>query len=170
MIPARLVDPARSLPTTMLCALALAVLLVAAAVRPALAQSCNTSATPMTFGSYNPITSATTDTTATINVTCSTTVGLLVNYTIQLYAGGGGSFAARSMAGGTPRLGYQIYNDSGRSQVWGDGTAGTTYVSDGFLLTVGGSNKNYTAYGRLPAHEQSPPGAYTDAVTVLLSY
>ena len=66
--------------------------------------------------------------------------------------GGGSSYATRSMGGPSPRLSYQLYRDSAYSQVWGDGTAGTYTVTDGYLLgLIFPITKMYTVYGSIPA-------------------
>jgi len=134
------------------------------------AQGCSTSATAAAFGTYQPLAGTTATTTSTVTVTCTALVSLLISYTVQLNAGGSGSFSTRKMAGPSWNLNYQLYMDAGYTQVWGDGTSGTSYVTDGYLLGVGSVTKNYTAYGRVPASQSVGPGAYTDSITVLLTY
>jgi spore coat protein U-like protein len=70
------------------------------------------------------------------------------------------------MKSGTRTLGYQLYLDTGRSTVWGDGTASSS-TSAG---TGTGSTQTLTLYGRLPSLANVVPGAYTDTVTVTVSY
>jgi spore coat protein U-like protein len=134
-------------------------------------QTCTVSATGVAFGIYNPLATAPTDSTASITVSCQAAISVLVSYTIQLGAGGSGIFSQRSMGGLSMRLGYQLYRDLLRTQVWGNGTSGTFTVADGYLLSVlVPVVRTYTAYGRIPTNEQVLPGSYSDTVTVLLTY
>ena len=147
-----------------------AVLLAVLAV-PARAQVCAAGASGQAFGTYNPFSPVPTMSSATLTISCQATVSALVSYTIALTAGGSGSVAARSLTNGGARLPYQLYRDAGRAQVWGDGTAGSFGVNDGYLLSVVAPVvRAYTAYGAIPPGSQVLPGAYSDTVTILLTY
>ena len=153
----------------------LPLLLAALCVAPAGAawcQTCSVAATGLAFGSYQPLSGAATNSTATITVTCNPgVISLLVSYQIQLSAGSGGSFAARSMGSGGSRLSYQLYSDAAETQIWGDGTAGTVTVSDGYTLgLISPIVRTYSCYGNIPAAQRVGTGSYTDTITVLLSY
>ena len=135
------------------------------------AQSCTMATQPVAFGVYQPLGGTAATTTGTVMVTCVATVSLFESYTMALNVGGGTSFAARSMGGPSPRLGYQLYRDSAFSQIWGDGTGGTFTVTDGVLLAVlTPVVKSYTIYGKIPASEPASIGSYTDMVMVTLTY
>jgi spore coat protein U-like protein len=67
-------------------------------------------------------------------------------------------------------LNYNLFLDSNRSTIWGDGTGSTSYVSAGSLLAVGTSNRQYTVYGRVPAGQDRGAGSYTDTIVVTLNY
>lgn len=150
----------------------LLLLVLTALIRPASAQSCTTSATGFVFGVYQPLTGAPNLSTGTVTVNCNPgLLSILVSYTISLGPGSGGSFASRSMSGPGGLLGYQLYRDALRTQVWGDGTAGTTTVTDGYLLgLILPVIRNYTVYGRIPGGLQAGIGAYADTVLVVLTY
>ena len=135
------------------------------------AQTCTASTQPVAFGMYQPLSGTTATTTGTVTVVCQATVSLLVAYTVALSVGGGTSFAARSMGGMSPRLGYQLYRDSAFSQVWGDGTNGTFTVTNGYLLSVlVPVTTNASVYGRIAASQLVNVGSYTDAVMVTVNY
>lgn len=70
------------------------------------------------------------------------------------------------MTNGTDNLAYNLYTTSGHASVWGDGTAST--VTQG--ATSAGLPAVYTVYGRMPANQYKSAGAYTDLVTVTLTY
>lgn len=150
---------------------AVLIALCAQAVQTAHAQSCTPTATAVAFGSYVSMMSGNDATTGTVTVTCSTSgVSILFSYTIALSIGGGGTFATRSMSGPLQRLSYQLYRDSGDTQIWGDGTAGTYTVTDGYLLGINAQvSRNYTVYGIIPS-QTAKVGSYIDTITVTLTY
>ena len=136
------------------------------------AQLCTASATPISFGLYNPQSSAVTYNTGTVTVTCQAIIAsLLITYNVQLSAGSSGAYAQRKMLNGSTTLDYQLYTNSSHSIVWGDGTSSTQQVTDAYLLQlIGPVSKNYTVYGRLAGSQNVKAGAYTDTVTILITY
>jgi spore coat protein U-like protein len=130
--------------------------------------SCNVTGTTLNFGSnIDPISAAVPlDSSSTLSVTCSNTTPYTVALNAGTNAGGSTNFSSRSIKNGTHTLGYQLYTDSGRSSVWGDGTSSTA-TSGG---TGSGSSQSISIYGRLPTLSGAVPGAYTDTVTVTITY
>ena len=153
-------------------AIAVFVFLCAGVCRPAFAQTCSVSGTGVAFGTYVPSSGLGVTTTGTITVTCNPgVISLLVSYTIALSIGGGSSYALRSMGGTPVRLSYQLYRDLGYSQVWGDGSAGTYTVTDGYLLgVILPIVRTYTVYGAIPANAPYSVGSYTDPIVVTITY
>jgi len=133
------------------------------------AVSCTTSAQPVAFGNYDPLSASATDSTGDVSVTCTNLVSLFVNYTVSLSTGGG-SYATRQMASGANRLNYNLYTDLTHLLVWGDGTSGTSKVSAGFLVVVLGITAHHTVYGRIPARQNASVGSYSDTITVTVNY
>src|SRR5258705_13899924 len=86
---------------------------------------CTVSTPSVAFGSYSPLTGASRESIGGVDVTCSTLIVGTVSYAISLSAGTG-PYAARQMASGAHSLGYNLFKDSARSLVWGDGTSGTS--------------------------------------------
>jgi spore coat protein U-like protein len=80
-----------------------------------------------------------------------------------------------TVATGTGYLGYGLFSDSQRQQPWGDGGAsgarvsGTVTTSLLALVCLPG-NRSHTVYGRLPASQNVPAGAYTDSVMLTVTY
>lgn len=134
--------------------------------------TCTTSATAVAFGAYNPLSATTINTTGNVAVTCSALIaGLNVSYVIALNAGLNGTFAARSMtSGGATLLQYNLYTSSADSTIWGDGTSGTSTVSDSYLLSLLSVTRNYTVYANLPMSQNVSPGSYSDTITVTVTY
>jgi spore coat protein U-like protein len=146
---------------TRAAALAVVVLLVPAMARAA---TCTVSATPVAFGVYPPFSGAPTTSTGTTTVHC---VAGAANVVIALSTGGGGSYANRRMISGASNLTYQLYSDAARTMIWGDGTAGTVTVS---VHVANNGTKNNTVYGRIAPLQGVRPGAYTDTITVTVTY
>ncbi len=124
---------------------------------------CAVAATDMQFGTYVNTTVSTT--TNTITVTCNDQT----QYSISLSPGNnGGQNFTRSLISGQNLLAYNIHQDSAYTQIWGDGTGGSTIKNN---LTANGSAQVYTAYGKIPPMEQEPAvGTYTDTITVTVNY
>jgi len=125
--------------------------------------SCSVIAAPLAFGSYASTAAVLATSTLTINCSNSTsyTVGL------DLGQGTGATVASRKMVGPqtTDLLNYQLFSDSARSVAWGP-TVGTNTVAG-----VGtGVSQSLTVYGRIPAGQLLRAGAYTDTVSVLVTY
>jgi spore coat protein U-like protein len=134
--------------------------------------SCTISSTAtVAFGTYNPISGSSLAGTGSISVTCSAlVVGLNVSYVIALNAGLYGTLAARKMNYLTSYLPYNLYTTSGYTTVWGDGTAGTSTVSDSYLLSLLSHTVTYTVYGLISASQNVIAGSYTDTITVTVTY
>ena len=132
--------------------------------------TCGVSAIGVNFGSYNPFSAANVDGTATVTVTCSTTGAGVVSYALGLSAGSG-TFALRKMINGANQITYNLYSDAAHSQIWGDGTSGTSVVTDTYMLILNSSRTiNYTVYGRVTGSQNVAVGTYTDTITVTLVF
>ena len=128
-------------------------------------QSCTITAGPVSFGHYNGISGAATDVIATMSPTCTT--GKRYAISLDAGVGAGASASARMLTGpGGARLMYGIYTDAARTTVWGDGSNGTVQK---FGLG-NGTVQPIQMYGRLPAEQNSTVGAYSDTLTVTLTY
>lgn len=129
--------------------------------------ACTISGATLNFGSsIDPLATATPlDASSTLSVVCTNTTPYTVALDAGQNAGGATNFGARSMKSGSYTLGYQLYLDAGRSSVWGNGTGSSVHSGTGT-----GSTQNLTIYGRLPSLANVVPGAYTDTVTVTISY
>lgn len=117
----------------------------------------------MAFGNYTATNASAATSTATISVTC--TIG--TTYAVSLDAGttSGATTASRKMTFSGTTINYALYQDSGHSQNWGNNSGVDTEAGTG-----NGSAQNLTVYGLLAAGQYSGPGAYTDTVTVTVSY
>ncbi|MGB5101937.1 MAG: spore coat U domain-containing protein [Steroidobacteraceae bacterium] len=159
--------------------LAVAVLvLILCCGRPAIAAvDCSVAATGVAFGVYDPFTTLPDDSVGTITVTCRhvpPTRAERVHYTVTLSAGSSGAYSQRRMTAGTALLGYDLYADGARSQVWADGGSATVTITGSMLVGPGVGNGTRTAthtiYGRIPALQDVAPGSYTDSIVVTLAF
>lgn len=128
------------------------------------AEACQVSVLPVSFGAFdnlnNPV-----DANGQVSVTC--TVPTIV--TIHLDAGShsNGLFQPRKIATTAGQtLNYNLYLDSARVLVWGDGTGATQMVTG----TTGGiavaTPLTAVIYGRIASGQLGSVGIYGDAVTV----
>jgi spore coat protein U-like protein len=151
-------------------ALALLGALMPAASQAAL-ESCSVSATSVAFGAYDPLNASPAISAGTVSVTCTVSlIALLWTVDIKLSAGGSGSFATRRMTSGASQLDYNLYLNSARTTIWGDGTGGSSYASPLTPLAVGTTTQNFPVYGRIPAGQDRSAGAYTDTIVVTIEY
>ena len=131
---------------------------------------CTVSASGVAFGSFNSLPGLSADTNGTIAVTCRGAVSDTASYTITITSGMG-SFSARRMVAGRDSLTYNLYRDSGCTQVWGDGTGSTSAVSDSVTLTSPSITTNYVVYSRIVAGQRTVrANAYSDSLVVIITY
>lgn len=128
------------------------------------ASDCLVSATTLDFGSEGVL-RTNIDSTNTIDVQCTPTTPWTAS--LNAGSGSGGTVNLRGMTGpGGATVAYSIYRNSGRTEVWGDGTSGTFTVTG----TGTGSAQPQTGYGRVPPQTTPAPGTYTDTIVVTITY
>ncbi|MGH8131217.1 MAG: Csu type fimbrial protein [Steroidobacteraceae bacterium] len=133
-------------------------------VTGSIAETCTVEADDLAFGTQTQL-DVDVDSSSQIRTSCSS--GLA--YSVALGTGGGGAFAARRMAHQSfpaEIVGYQLYTDALRTQIWGDGSGGTVTAGD----TGIGSPQASTVHGRVPTQATPRPGDYDDTVIVTVSY
>ena len=142
------------------------------------AANCTVSVvSPLNFGSYDTINPLPGSTVITVTCTRSGGKGEVVPITIAL-SSGPGSYAARQMnlISGPDVMFYNLYTTAARTQVWGDGTAGTAVVSNTINLPPGGGNPpnttTYTVYGLVGGNQNLMAGNYQtlSPITVTLTF
>jgi spore coat protein U-like protein len=95
-----------------------------------------------------------------------------VQYTVALSRGFSGSYSPRKMSGGGGSLSYNLYLDAARVTIWGDGTGGTFPLQGTLLLSPTSPVQQviHNIYGLIPALQDVYAGAYTDTITITLTY
>lgn len=130
----------------------------------AIGAACSLTANSLTFGVVLGL-GVQQDATGSLVVACS----LNTPYTIAMNGGATtNSISGRKMnlgGLGTGIISYQVYRDSARSLVWGDGTTGT--VTSG---TGTGSNQSLPVYASVFNQATPATGDYQDTITVTLTY
>lgn len=103
------------------------------------------------------------DSTSSIAVQCTNSTP----YDIGLNegTGSGATVAVRKMTSGSNTINYSLYTDSARTSVWGNSIGSNTQHAVG-----NGAAQNYTVFGRVPVQAMPAPGAYTDTITVTVTY
>jgi len=135
--------------------------------------SCSATATAIPFGAYDPTSSTPLTPTGSVSVSCHliSGVSLAVLYTITLTTGASGSYLNRKMTGTSTPMYYNLYLNSGLTQVWGDGVSGgSVSKTDGYLLGVGTVTLSYTVYSKVPAQQLVAAGSYLDSIIVQVAY
>jgi len=132
--------------------------------------TCNLSPTPLAFGSVDTLRGPTVSSTATIDVTCTTSGAVAAAVSLNLSTLATGAAVRRMGDPAGPR--YQIFADSARTQPWGDGSGGTVALSAaGTVLPGVVFRQRFTVYGRVLAPQTDlRAGAYFDTLTVILNY
>lgn len=138
------------------------------------ATNCNATAGLLSFGVYDTLISAATDSTGSLTIVCTPAVGdpLTTTYTITLAGTGTGGDSVRSISFSTHRLHYQLYKDAARLQVWGNGGSSglgvtSSVTSSGPLVSA---VQVHTVYARLPGQQIVPAGTYAGSLLVTIDY
>lgn len=124
---------------------------------------CTVNATPLDFGTPAGVLNAAITAQTNVQVQCAPNIA----YNVGLDGGqnSGGDVNARKMVLGSNAVGYQLYRDSSRTQVWG-----TTVNTDTVQGMGDGSTRNLTVYGKVPPQTTPPAGTYNDTVVVSVTY
>ncbi len=153
----------------------IAALFICASVRPAHALLCGTGLDPVTvsasavrFGNYLPTSPAALTASGTITISCGLGLDLLPDFAVALSQGVGGGYQPRRMLNGSSGLAYNLYTTPAYSTVWGDGLDGTIEQLFSAILHLG--SVVFTVYGRVPAGQFVATGAYSDTITVTVTY
>jgi spore coat protein U-like protein len=158
--------------TRLFVRLPLLVTALLAAAMPGLAQRCSSiNVSGIGFGGFNPIANQTLDTVGTVSVTCTGTAGQRVQLRIDTSSCGA---ANRAMTLGGLQIAYNVYVDAARQMIWGDGTGGTSEISDSFTLHSTSETHVYTIYGRIFGSQNTvsagpAPHTYSDNLTVTVT-
>jgi spore coat protein U-like protein len=138
------------------------------AVTATVQSTCSATAATLAFPNYTPGAGTLTGNT-NISVKCTKNTP----FTVALNVGSttGDSFAQRLMGSGANTLQYNLYTTAALGTIFGDGTAPTATVA-GTGAGVATAT-TVTVFGQLPdnaTNQAAVPGAYTDTITVTVTY
>lgn len=143
------------------------------AVTASVTATCTIATSPVAFGTYDPTSGTDLDGTGTVTVLCTNGTPGYVTLGEGLHADGASTPAVpvRQMAGGAAaagRLGYFLYSDTLRADVWGNtGTTGLNHNGTGISTGL-------TVYGTIPAGQNVIAGsggtAYADTVVATVTF
>jgi spore coat protein U-like protein len=137
-------------------------------VTASVAGNCLVTATDLAFGAYVAGTAKSGQ--SAVKVRCTTSTP----YTVDLSTGSSLSYLQRTLKNGTDSLTYNLYTDSGRTSIWGDGVTDSSNHHTGTgtgLSTL--QEATFNVYGLVPdsvANQNAPPATYTDSITVSVNY
>jgi len=132
-------------------------------VTTSVGEACSVTATDLGFGAYDPLSATNTDATTTMDVTCT----LSTTYDVGMDAGTGtgATTTVRVMEFGANTLNYALYQEAGRTTIWGENVGVDTVSGTGT-----GAAQTLTVYGRIPALQSVTPGSYADLITVTVTF
>jgi spore coat protein U-like protein len=135
---------------------------------------CTATVSQMVFGLYDTISPVATDTTASVQVSCTPGVSspLTTSYVVTIAGTGSGNDSVRAISNGAYLLYYQVHSNAARSVVWGNGGASGAGVAGSVTASAAlvPASQTHTAYGRLAARQAVPPGVYGGTLLVTVDY
>jgi len=135
-------------------------------VSATVAKACTIDASDMNMGTWSGVGNLDGATTVTVKCTNGT------SYNVALDNGANGtSTADRKLGDGAERLSYNLFRDSGRTQIWGS-TIGTNTVPGTGSGMATANERSIDVYARIAQADllAAKPGTYTDSVTATITY
>lgn len=136
-------------------------------VSASVTDNCTISAGALSFGAYDVLGGADLDGSATLTVACTSGTSSTVTLGQGANADTGSTDAAplRRMSGGSDHLSYDLYQDSGRTTVFGN-TSGTGVAYN----ASSSSPASVTVYGRVPGGQSVAAGSFSDTVVATITF
>ena len=135
------------------------------AVGATVIRSSDIEATPLAFGIYEPLVlhaSQPLDREASVTITCTKGTPATLRLNGGLHAAGAG----RYLASGGAVLRYDLFQDAGRAQRWGEGDADALQPGE----APSHAPRAFIVYGRIFPGQDIPVGTYTDSVVVTVEF
>lgn len=137
-------------------------------VTASVSNNCTISTAALAFGAYDPIVanaSTALDATGSVTIQCTRGATSTIGLSTGSYSANA-SGTTRAMNAGTSYLSYEIYQNTGRTTLWGNSG------SDLYTPAAAPSSapRTVTTYGRVPAGQDVPAGSYSDTVTATVNF
>lgn len=134
------------------------------------AAACTLTTNGVHFGTVAARAMRTEDVLASVIIQCWGIPGETLHYRVRPL-GVGAALHARTLAGsGTGTLGYNLYLDAARTQIWGDGNDNTREISATVQLSGPVYGRVIPIYARLGPTGAAKAGAYLDTVVIAFDY
>jgi spore coat protein U-like protein len=115
------------------------------------------------FGIYNTLESNDTLSTGELNVSCTTSS----SFSLGLGTGQSGNYLNRTLTdGGSEKLNYNLFTNTARTAVFGDGSGSTSNVNQ----SISSGSISVPIYGDVPARQNVSSGSYMDTVAVYITF
>jgi spore coat protein U-like protein len=122
--------------------------------------NCRVTVSALNFGAYDPLGQHSIrdlDAAADLTMTCTRSSPA----TIVLGSGN----PVRTLIAAGQRVNYQLYQDEGRTRVWGADGDSLHIISTGISAP-----QRFVVYGRIPSGQEVVSGIYTDVVTATVDF
>jgi spore coat protein U-like protein len=131
--------------------------------------NCSVTTTPVNFINYDVFSLSPAYSTGIVAVNCNNPDRTPIPVNISINSGGSGAFNPRQMRAsiGTDRLNYYLFTNASRTVIWGDGSSGTTTVTN---LVARHTPWNATIFGMLPPRQNLRAGNYSDTLLVTVNW
>jgi spore coat protein U-like protein len=132
--------------------------------QPALADSCTfQSVVGVAFGTYDVFSpNANYNGVGILNIDCRGSSGTII---VTLSTGQSHDHATRVMKSGANTLNYDLFTNSARTVIWGDGSGGTST-----MRIPRNTTSTLSIYGGIPAGQDVATGVYTDSIIVTVTF
>ncbi len=159
-----------NLPSAHACLLAILCVLIILPDTASAARECKIRIRPVNFGVYVPGSSTDVDANGEIRVSCrgKPAPGQPNSYILRMDGGQTGNPASRAMRNGAVNLFYNLFSDAARFVIWGNGSAGTSPVTQ--FISAKKYKKTHAVYGRVFFGQDPDPGSYADALMVTIEF
>lgn len=130
----------------------------------AVVANCSISTSSVAFGSFDPVVGNATaplDASGAVIVACTKGAATTIDLDLGLHA----AATVRRMWGGTEYLEYELFQDVGRTLVWGTGVDALAPP-----ISPGKAPRSFTVYGRIPGAQDVMAGSYADTVTATVNF
>jgi len=132
------------------------------AVSATVISSCTVLPGTLSFGNYNPTSGSPLDVDGSFTVSCTTGTAPVVGLGLGLSPTG----STRRMTSGLQFLTYEIYKETGRTNVWGDTGGNTVTLAAAPSILP----QTINVYGRIPANQSAGAGVFADTVAITLTF
>ena len=134
-------------------------------IQASVQNNCTILANRLDFDIYNQTSG--TSVTGTVTTNCTNGASAVITLGQGVFPANGSSNTAPSRRlhnGNGTYLSYTLYQNSGKTTIWGNST------DTGVTVLGNGSNKSTSVYGVIPPGQTAPSGAYVDSVTATVTY